>query len=231
MREMADPNGVYRKWHPPQQHAEEIKDFLSGLTKVIKYSHLEAFSSIVRIDDLARFNSEMGLKIEAYPLAVYGCMIVLSLEHDWPAIELVFDHVEQVDSKLCKARALADSDSYYGGAFDHIINIPLQKALTFRNVIGLQAADFSVWELRKNHLQLGEWFGLEGKPSKFEDRVGHFEEWSRRRFGQSRPTMRKSLEALLQSGPMTTLVWDYDQLREAHRLRNGVWSLSAEQSS
>ena len=232
MKEMADPNGVYKKWHPPQDHDAEKADFLGGLAKVIRYSKLEAFASIARVKDLQRFNLESGLKIEPYPLAVYGCMIILGIEHEDQPIELIFDHVEKVESKLAKARTYADSDSYYAGTFDKINLMPLARGLGFKDVVALQAADFSVWELRKNHLQLSEWFGIEGKPSEnFDERWQHFEEWSIQRFGQRRPTMRKSIEALLASGPVTTMVWDYDQLCRAHRFRGGVWSAPSAQSA
>jgi hypothetical protein len=48
MREMADPNGVFKKWHPFNEHYDEVADFFSGLTKVIGYCHLRSFFSIAR---------------------------------------------------------------------------------------------------------------------------------------------------------------------------------------
>jgi hypothetical protein len=75
MKEMASPTGVYKKWHPPGDHYDEVADFLGGLARVVVTSNLRAFGATVRVRDLAKFNSERKLSIDAYSLAVYGCML------------------------------------------------------------------------------------------------------------------------------------------------------------
>lgn len=223
MKEMAYENGVYKKWHPPEEHEKEKSAFFHDLTEALKYCRLEAFASIVRVGDLKRFNEEFGLSLEPYPLAVFGCMIVFSQQYENENSELFFDNVEKVELKLAKATIYADSDPLYSGDFDRMIRIPLPRGYNYKNVSGLQAADFAVWELRKHHLQLAEWFAIEGKPIDGDERWDHFQRWSNGKFGQNTPPMRKSAEALLRNG-INNLVWDYDQLREAHRLRGGVWA-------
>jgi hypothetical protein len=223
MREMADPNGVYKKWQPPQGHEKERAAFFSDLTSVLRYCRLQAFASIVRMSDLARFNAEFGLTLEPYPLAAFGCMVVLSNEHDDTPSQLFFDHVEKIESKLQKTAAYADSDRIYASDFKQMVRTGLPEGCNFKKIRALQAADFAVWELRKHHLQLSEWFGIDGKPINSDERWTHFQEWSVSKFGQPRPTMRKSAEALLKNG-ISNLVWDYDQLRLAHNLRGGVWA-------
>jgi hypothetical protein len=223
MNEMADPDGVYKKWWPPQEHEAERKAFFSDLTEALRYCRLEAFASLVRIPDLNRFNSEFGLSLESYPLAALGCMVVLANRYPNTTSELFFDHVEKLGSKLAKVEEMADSDRLYAEEFGYIIRTPLQKKITYKTLRSLQAADFAVWELRRHHLQLTEWFAIDGKPLDGDARWTHFQEWSQGRFGQNKPPMRKSAEALLKNG-IDNLVWDYDQLCLAHELRGGVWA-------
>lgn len=223
MKEMADPNGVYGKWHPPKEHEAEKAAFFRDLTGALRYTRLQAFTSIVRIPDLDRFNAKFGLKLEPYPMAAFGCMVTLANEFGDEPLELFFDHVEKVKSKLVKAEEYAASDTHYAGAFKQMITTGLPEGMTFKKIPALQAADFGAWEIRKHHLQLSDWFGIEGKPRDTDERWEHFQGWSLKKFGQLRPTMRKSAEALLKNG-ISNLVWDYDQLCYAHELRGGVWA-------
>jgi len=142
MREMADPNGVYAKWHPFKDHQEEVADFFSGLVKVIGYCHLRGFFSIVRFVDLERFNAETGAKLEPYALAAYGCMLMAAYEYGDAPVEIIFDHVEKVSSKLARATEYAESDRHYGNSLGKVMMTPLRQELTFRQIIPLQAADF-----------------------------------------------------------------------------------------
>jgi hypothetical protein len=46
------------------------------MTQVIIDCWLRAVFSITRVNDQERFNSENELKLQPYPLAAYGCMLV-----------------------------------------------------------------------------------------------------------------------------------------------------------
>src|SRR5262249_50618553 len=144
----------------------ELADFFAGLAKVIEQSWVTPFCCLVRQKDLDRFNSDYGLRLEPYPLAAYGCMLLVGKEYRGHPVELIFDRVEKVESKLATARAYADSDGYYGpdGIFDDVIATGLSKGYTFKKVPALQAADFWIWEYRKNHLGMDEWWSLEDRP-------------------------------------------------------------------
>jgi hypothetical protein len=132
---------------------------------------------------------------------------------------------QQVGSKLKTASEYAKSDHYYGDIFNKIALISLPKGQSFREVLPLQAADFFIWELRKNHLNLDEWFVLDGKPADSDERWRHLQEWSFRRFGSENGKPRKSLAAIVErSAPPTGIIWDYDRICETHRLRSGIWS-------
>lgn len=112
-KEFLDPTGPYSKWQPLYEHKEEIAAFINDLAKVIGRSGLRGFAAIVRLPDLNKFNQNHELKLEPYPLAVYGSMIAISNEYDFERMEIMFDHVEHVESKLVTARRYADADGYY----------------------------------------------------------------------------------------------------------------------
>jgi hypothetical protein len=225
MREMADPSGEFAKWLPPEEHRDELAAFFSDLAKVISRSRLVAFCSLVRLQDLERFNTEHGLALEPYPLAAYGCMLLVRREYPDFSTELIFDHVEKVESKLCKARQYADSDKYEAGDFDKIATLALPKGFTFREIPALQAADFFAWEFRKNHEMVSDAFAFMENPGNAEVKFAHLVEWSEARFGTKKPPARKSAASLVEGNEFYPLVWDYWTLCEAHELRNGVWSL------
>jgi len=224
MREMADPNGCFSKWHPPQDHRQELAEYFGDLAKVITDSCLVGVLSLVRMQDLKRFNTEKGLCLEAYSLAAYGCMLVAVRDNPGWSIELVFDHTDKVASKLAIARDYADSDNYEGPeAFGKITALPLPKSLTAKEIPAIQAADFFAWEFRKNHENVSEWFDLVDRPDDPDEAWEHMQQWSLRKFGSSVPPRRKSANALLDGNEFYPLVWDYKTICEAHELRGGVW--------
>ncbi len=223
----AGPEGrVFGKWCPPQEHKEELADFFGSLSKVIGQSRLVGISSIVRQSDLDRFNREFGQSLEPYPLAAYGCMLLAARENlEGMPIELVFDSVEKVHSKLDKAREYADSDKIYEpGVCDQTVTTPLPKGLTWREVPALQAADFFAWEFRKNHENVSEWFEMVDKPDDWEARADHLDKWLTEKFGDNTSGIRKSAAALLNGNEFYTLVWDYKNLVDSHKARGGVWA-------
>jgi hypothetical protein len=223
-REMSKPNGAFKKWYPAHEHEPELAAFQGDLAKVIGQSGLRAFGSIVRLKDLNRFNAETGLRLDPYSLAAYGCMLIVGRDYLGHSVELIFDHVEKVESKLARARAYAEADHYYGpdGVFRKAVLAGLPEELTSKEVHAMQAADFWVWEWRKHQLKLDEWHEIEGRPSDFYQRWAHMQEWFR-----SRPiTLRKSAQALIERAPFIGIIWDYQQMCDAHQARDGLWPLA-----
>jgi hypothetical protein len=229
MKEMGDPNGVYRKWHPAKEHYDEVAAFFADMILVISYCWLRPVFSLTRMADLNRFNAETGQLLEPYPLAAYGCMLGAAKQYDHPTevpiIELVFDHVEKVSSKLAVAAQYAEADDYYNHIRDMIIPVPLPKTLTWREIKPLQAADLLIWEVQRNHLNVEEWFLLQDKPHEAEERTRHMDWWSLQKYGAIRPPARKSMQSLADNAaPAIGIFWDHDNLSDAHRLRGGRWS-------
>jgi len=224
-KELLKPKGVFAKWHPLHEHAEELNAFIADLARVIGQSGIRGFGSVVRIPDLDRFNLETGLQLEPYPLAAYGCMIAISTEYFFEHMELFFDHVEQVHSKVAIARGYADTDQYYEDRkLGRILLNGLTECYGAEKVIELQAADYLAGDFRKQHLAVDEWWKMENKPQNFEERGKHFDEWTLLKYGTKNPNLRKSLQAVVDRTPHALFVWDYDNLRVANELRSGVWA-------
>lgn len=200
-------------------------DFFGGLAKVIGRSRLVGICSLVRLQDLEKFNTERGLQLEPYPLAAYGCML-LTARDNLPgiSIELVFDNVEKVQSKLAKANEYAASDTYYDGSLERVVTSGLPKNLTAKDVPAMQAADFFAWEFRKSHEKVADWFDLTDRPRDRDAGWEHMQEWSQQQFGSKIPPPRGSATALLDGNEFYPLIWDYQTLCEAHEARGGVWA-------
>jgi len=224
MTELGKPNGVYSKWHPLKEHQAEVAALFNDMTAAIGYSWLTGFYSIVRIADLYRFNSETGLKLEPYPLAAYGCLLMIANEYGNFTSQVFFDRVEKVHSKLEAATSYAKSDRHYGEALGNVALFPVQKGVTSKDLRPLQAADFFAWELQRNHLNFDEWHALPGRPMDGDERWRDFQHWSRHQYGTDEPVGRKSLLSLMErAAPVSGIIWDYDQIRSAHKLRGGDW--------
>ena len=233
-REMANPKGVYAKWHPPQEHREELASFFADLASVISESYLNGFCCAVRMQDLERFNTEKGLKLQAYSLAAYGCMVLIGRNYLGKPAEMIFDHVEKVQSKLAQAQEYADTDRLYGaggehappdGVFGKLVTTGLPKDITSREIPALQAADFWVWEYRKSHLKLDDWWSLSDRPQEWGDEQWeHMDKWMTENHGGWDIATRKSLQALLTQQNFECMIWGYQELIDAHNSRGGVWS-------
>jgi hypothetical protein len=143
MREMADPTGAFAKWHPPEDHYDEVAAFFRDLVGAIGKCNLQKFSSAVWLKDLERFNREKGLSLEPYPLAAYACTSYIGARYPKLPVTAFFDRVEKIESKLNTARAYVDSDQkLWPGLCDFVTTVPFAKGLTSRTVPAMQPADF-----------------------------------------------------------------------------------------
>lgn len=223
MREMGKPHGAFAKWHPPEDHQEELIAFFTDIVAAIQRPNLQLFGSAVYIPDLDRFNRDYGSNIKPYPLAAYAC--ITELGHAYPSIPTtaVFDRVEKIDDKLKTARAYVETD--FVDVAGVVTSAPLAPGLNSRKVPPLQAADFVAWETRRTHTTLQPWFGLPTRPQGERAELWkQFEDWCRKTSGRRYPIQRKSFESLIGSGMrIKFIVWDYDQISEVHKARRGIW--------
>jgi hypothetical protein len=220
IREFNDCEGVYAKWWPAKDHYAELAALFHDVTEIIGKSKIEGIGGMTRCSDLTKFNEENGLALEPYSLAAYGTLIGLWNRHAREPIQIIFDHVEHVDSKLVNAKKLADSDQVYAGDFDNMQMIPLNKAWSARNILPLQAADFLAWEWRKLHEDRREWWDQDRKPGDWDAQWADFEAW----MAKENARTRKSMEALVKKTQFHGLIWNRDSLCEAHEKRGGRWA-------
>jgi hypothetical protein len=59
---------------------------------------------------------------------------MLAYEYEDKPIEIIFDHLEKVASKLEKATEYAEADRYYGKSLAKVLPTPLRKELTLRRL-------------------------------------------------------------------------------------------------
>jgi hypothetical protein len=234
MREMADPDGPFKKWLPPEEHEEERAAFFIDMVGAILKSMLRKISAAVWISDLTKFNAEHGTALEPFPLAAYTCLVQIQQQyHDVPATA-TFDRIEKIDDKLRKARAYADSDprTYSDISFiEHIAACGVPKGVTSREIPALQAADLVAWEFRKALFGMKEWQLSPDRP--MTDRHSqwlHYLQWTKEKKGTG-PVLRKSLEALITNLRTHSVVWDWHQLDSTHKARNGIWTVEAAASA
>ena len=69
MKEMADPRGVYAKWHPPEDHDPERAAFFQHMAKTLSFCGLRGIGSTAIETDVQRFNRENNLNLDSYALA------------------------------------------------------------------------------------------------------------------------------------------------------------------
>jgi hypothetical protein len=226
MKEMADPSGPFAKWLPPQEHTDEVAAFFKDIVAAIRRSGLYKVSSTVWLKDLERFNQETGAALEAYPLAAHACLAVVGLKYEDQPVTMVFDRIEKVDSKLATARSYLAGDKFiYPGLCDRIVSTWLPAPATSRDVPALQAADLVAWEVRKAQFGMKKW--QNSRSDSHSDRWAQWQdyvEFTRQETGED-PKIRKSLDALIEGNPneMKSIVWDYMQMIDTHKVRCGIW--------
>jgi len=233
MKEMSSPSGPFAKWLPAKDHIDELKGYFSDMVGTLNSCKFDPFGSIVRIKDLQKFNSEKGLALDPYALAVYACVIQIKKRYFAPIINLFFDRFDQAQSRINKGFEYAKTDRTHVGVTELVEAMPIHDGLTFRRVLPIQAADFLVWEIRKHSFQQNEWWDRLNVPTMARsERFESYQNWSREKYGTNLPPARKTLKALVGNNKLTGLMWDYPGLCLAHEARGGVWTrASAEQQS
>ena len=232
MKEFAHfkPGSPFESWKGDEPRRAE---FISALARVIRQSDLVGAGSIVRVPDLAKFNNDNGLKLEAYPFAVYGSLIEMSRRYPNDVIETVWDKVDRHASQMALAREYADSDASNPGCGAKIELTPLEKARSSKDIPALQIADFLAYELLKAHRDRNDWF-LTEEPNVAPVMWGASQyDWLAKN-GREWPGNRKSYLSLFGGNlmgpeaprPIDGRTWTYRSLTHCHHLRNGIWSVT-----
>jgi hypothetical protein len=194
---------------------------LKALTLTIERCGLSGFGAVIRLPDLNRFNAERSRYLEARPLALYACMNAIYVEDPDRQVEIIIDRFDKPHSVIEKAKA------YAAGHWSDDVS---QNA-TCRSLIGqesyktspaLQAADFIVYEIKKNVEDRRDWFDstVGDPPETWEETE---KKWLASK-GRPYPYLRKSLAGLLETVPVTISIWDYRLLCNIDDKREGKWS-------
>ena len=191
------------------------KLFLEALINVMQDTQLQGIVSIVKLDDLSRFNQERNVNVNALALNLFTCMIfagqLFPKTEKNKIIEMVIDKLEKPSLVIDKAKEYAKTDLLFSDDCKHIDVHPLHSDLTFKDVIPIQAADFLAWEARDDIDTKSGWWA---KYKDVED-IKKLCEYDYNRFLYP----RKSFENLMKSLPPEGMVWNYEWLI---RLLDGI---------
>ncbi len=222
MKEISDPKSPLHKFCGSEN--EVARNFLfANLIGAILRAKLWAFGALVRLPDLRQFNLERGRDVRAVPLALYGCMKEIALKEFPELVEGVIDRIDKPEKQIATAVEYAETDPYKIVS-DNVTMLPLKGNLSFKNVLPIQAADFLAWEIRKNHLQLSEWWNTEdrGKDDPVKAAMSQIQ-WMNKQ-GKTWPNQRASYTLLGHAAHPHGGVWDLDYLRRLDDERKGNWS-------
>jgi hypothetical protein len=194
---------------------------LKALINTIKECGLTGFGVVIRLPDLRRFNAERDRNIEALPLALNVCMNDIYVEDPWRKIEMILDGFDKPYQVIEKAEAYA-ARHWSDDVSQNTTCLPLKGCQNYKNVLPMQAADFIAYEIRKNVESRRDWFD-----STMGDDPDTWEETERRWLaskGLPYPYIRKSLQGLLATVPVTVSIRDYRIFCYLDDKRGGKWS-------
>jgi hypothetical protein len=230
LKEFGSPTGIYAKWYSGEHEDQKIA-FFQSLIGVVRDSKLSPIGATVRVDDVRRFNRELGLQLDVYSLALYFCLVELSLMYPEGTVEIILDRVPKGPSKIARAKQYIASDQYYPTAREIVDRwkiTPLGKQSTFRNVLPIQAADFLAWETRKSITRRDEWFTTVKPRLRPEEWLMSLLMWEGRKKGNvlvwPDANERRSFLELKKELPIEGQVWGYHALCGVHKARGGRWA-------
>ncbi len=212
MREFAPNNPPFEKF---KDNELERRKFLQSLVNVMQEVNLIGCVSIVKLDDLKRFNLERNTKIDALALNLYICMTTYGLMYPKTSFEIVIDKLNNAERIIAKAKEYAKTDICFTGSCEYVQPIPLEKHLNSKKITPIQAADFLAWEARKDITTKTIWWAT----YKNVEDIKKLCNYDYNKFLYP----RKSLEILLKSLPTEGSLWDYKSLEWIDKARNHIW--------
>jgi len=74
---------------------------------------------------------------------------------------------------------------------------------------------------------MDEWWTLVDRPQNYGDEQWeHMSQWVTRKYGGFEAGTRKSMQALITPAKFKCMIWNYQELCDAHATRDGVWRVS-----
>jgi hypothetical protein len=211
MKEFWDRDGLYK--HLKDKPDDEIA-FFRRLAKAIKNHTKFCTQATVLLDDLARFNSDHSLDLDAHSLCIYGCLLALQTTFPNGEMEVIFDKFEQAASRITTAENYLESDLLAPRKQQPFLSVySLNKKDSWRTILPLQAADWIAWEMRKACVETLPWIEKKGhEPSV--DWLQNFHDWSRQFAEENGREFRnrKSFIALREVNAPKGYIFNYEQL-------------------
>lgn len=239
MRELHQARGAFKTWTKDDKSVSaRTVLLLQRLVAVIGKFNLRGFGAAIYKKHLQRFNSESGQSLDARALAIYACILHMhecGVNRD---VDIILDRMNGGQAAVQQANQYAKSDRYYSLAENELPNIHvLRKGAmeSAKNIPGLQAADFLVWELRKQQELRSDWYeryqprvgdrnwGTSLMQWFIEDRIKHMKRHGETSAEIPENFQRRSLTELATAAPVRAGLWDYEFLCAADKSRGGVW--------
>jgi hypothetical protein len=213
-----------REYLHMKEHREYVTDptLLVPYVQAIEAAGLFGVGHFVVLPHLEAFNAERKCRVQAYSLALYGCL--LEMADRFPdGVDILSDRGDQVGKRIALALDYARTDRFYRHdrwpVIDRKMSIkPIRKDRDIRDFPALQGADLLAWELRRRgHEKID--FLLDHKNGDDPDQWHQQEiDWFLDAKG-SWPAQRSSLSLLLRSD-VETMVWDRRAIEIAHGVRH-----------
>jgi len=204
---------------------DQRANLISDAATLIGKSDLYGIGAVVRIRDVAKFNTEKNRAIDPRALALYGCMQEIYSKYQGEAVEIRLDNLQK-PFKVLEAAYEYARRFMYDDISQNLEIMPIQNGESFKTVLPMQAADFAAYEIRKFNEDDAEWFE-KIKPNVAADswHGSHFE-WKVAQ-GKQWPGYRKSFAKLVDASPIDGAIWDYVLLcgLDFYNLKDGVWSV------
>jgi hypothetical protein len=226
MKEFGEPDGVYKEL---KQDADRLEAFLKSLVDVICKHTRFCTHATVLIDDLKRFNRDHGLALNAYGLAVYGCLMGLQLRFSNQPIEVIFDKFGNAGSRIQKGIDYAESDTLQPLNPRVISATHARDDESCKTILPLQAADLFSWEMRKCCIEHESWIDSLGPPYPSpRGAAASYNRWATEFIEEKGrpPRQRKSFAALRDGQRPLGYVFNYDNLKLLKDIHRNGWKLT-----
>jgi len=199
MKELGDPTSELGKKFGGKDNEIPRRKFFGDLINAIGQSGLMGFGSIIRISDLAAFNNQNGLKLQPMAFCIFACLNDIYITFPNEKLELELDGFNKACSQAAEARRIAETHVHDDVSQNTKIGVLGGNGpFNFKNVLGVQAADFLVWEVLKYN-------------------------YDRDLDREAAPVRRKSYELLCDACDIKGSVWTYKLLNWLHEARSGSW--------
>ncbi|GIQ76209.1 hypothetical protein [Bradyrhizobium sp. RD5-C2] len=227
MKEISKPSSPMHKFFGVENKDKSealFRDLATALNRCWSLKEFAAIGCVVPKEPLERFNKARGRRLQAIPLAIFTCDVLMQHYFEGKTIEAWLDRIEKPESKIALAKEYLRTSPRMIGRRDLSTITSVKGELSAKNLQPLQAADFAAWEARKKYDLLEPFFSevdLSNARSNM-DIWYEYESWMERT-GRSYDDERKSLTALGEATTFRCPIWTYEVLCSEDDRRDGKW--------